>query len=143
LRDAGRRDHNIAPFAFSASAQFFVNPTRGIVMKYSMLSIALLAALGLSACERPAVVVAPSPTVVAVPGPAGPAGPTGTAGTAGETTKGDTGATGSTGATGNTGNTGNTGAPGYTGATGATGAEGEKGDRGKTGGDTIVIVPSK
>jgi len=53
---------------------------------------------------------------------------------------------------GNTGNTGNTGATGYTGAagtTGDTGATGNTGDtgatgaRGKTGGDTVVIVPSK
>ena len=95
-------------------------------MRYSILSVALLAALGLSACERPAaVVVAPSPTVVAVPGPAGATGATG------EVKKGDTGATGNTGATGSTG------------ATGDTGADGAKGDRGRTGGDTVVIVPTK
>ena len=112
-----------------------VTYTKGIVKRYSILSLAVLATLGLSACERPAaVVVAPAPTVVAVPGPAGPAGATGATG---EVRKGDTGATGSTGATGNTGSTG------YTGATGATGADGVKGDRGRTGGDTVVIVPTK
>ena len=85
-------------------------------MRYSILSVALLAALGLSACERPAVVVAPSPTVVAVPGPAGATGATGATG---EVRKGDTG------------------------ATGATGADGEKGDRGKSGSTTVVVVPTK
>jgi len=100
-----------------------------MIMRYSILSVALLAALGLSACERPAaVVVAPSPTVVAVPGPAGATGATGATG---EVKKGDTGATGNTGATGSTG------------ATGDTGADGAKGDRGRTGGDTVVIVPTK
>lgn len=87
-------------------------------MKHSKLfSAAFLAVavLGLSACDKPAVV---TPTVITVPVP-GPAGPTG-----------------ATGSTGSTGATGDTGAPGYTGATGATGA------KGSTGGDTVVIIPA-
>lgn len=80
---------------------------------------------GLSACDRPTVVVPaaapPAPAVVAVPVP-GPAGPQGAPGAAAE--KGATGATGATGSTG---------------STGMTGAEGAKG---KTGGDTIVVVPA-
>lgn len=62
------------------------------------------AVLGLSACDRPAVVN--TPAVVTVPGPAGPAGPSG-----------------STGATGSTGTTGIGGATGTTGQTGATGGD--------------------
>ena len=95
-------------------------------MKYSMLFAALIATLGLSACDywRPAA----TPAVVVVPGPAVP-GPTGATGA--------TGATGSTGDTGSRGSTGNTGATGFTGDTGATG------DTGKTGGGTVVIVPAK
>jgi hypothetical protein len=119
-----RHDFEVKQFNERA---FIVSQIRGIIMRYSILSAALLAALGLSACERP-VVVAPSPTVVAVPGPAGATGATGATG---ETKKGDTGATGGTGATGNTG------------ATGSTGAEGAQGDRGKTGSSTVVVVPSK
>lgn len=84
-------------------------------MKVSILVSAVLVALALSACDRPTAQV----VTVPVPGPAGA-----------------TGATGSTGAVGDTGNTGSTGSTGSTGATGATG------DRGKTGGDTVVIVPS-
>lgn len=96
-------------------------------MKNSKLfSAAFLAltVLGLSACDKPAVV---TPTVITVPVP-GPAGPTGATGS--------TGSMGSTGSTGSTGATGDTGAPGYTGATGATGA------KGSTGGDTVVIIPA-
>jgi hypothetical protein len=101
---------------------------RKIIMRYSVVFAAVLSALALSACERATVVSpAPAPTVVAVPVP-GPAGPQGTAGATAE--KGDTGATGATGSTGSAG------------STGMTGAEGEKGDRGKTGGDTIVVVPT-
>lgn len=87
-------------------------------MKYPAILSAVLVAIALSACERPAAVV-----TVPVPGPAGA-----------------TGATGSTGATGDTGATGNTGTTGATGNTGDTGATG---DRGKTGGGTVVIVPAK
>ena len=65
-------------------------------MNHSILLTALLATLGLAACDRPAVVAVPVP--VAVPGPAGPQGATG-----------ETGNTGYTGATGNTGATGKTG----------------------------------
>jgi len=81
--------------------------------------LTLCTALGLAACNPPAVVTVPTP----VPGPAGA-----------------TGATGDTGATGNTGNTGSTGSTGYTGSTGATGATGATGNTGKTGDGTTVIV---
>ena len=85
-------------------------------MKYSTLLLTLLAALGLSACDRPTIVNTPA-TAVAVPvaGPAGPAG-----------------ATGATGATGNMG---------YEGSKGDTGDTGQTGARGNTG-DTIVVVPA-
>ena len=79
-------------------------------MNHSILLTALLATLGLAACDRPAVVAVPVP--VAVPGPAGPQG-----------------------ATGETGNTGNTGNTGYTGSTGSTGATGRPGD-----GTTVIVV---
>jgi hypothetical protein len=61
---------------------------KGILMKYSTLFSAMLVALAVSACEKPA-------TVVAVPGPAGPTGATGATGNTG-----DTGATGERGKTG-------------------------------------------
>lgn len=96
-------------------------------MKVALVFSAVLVALALSACERPTV-VAPAAVLVPVPGPAGATGATGATGS--------TGSTGYTGATGSTGNTGDTGATGSTGNTGATG------DRGKTGGDTVVIIPS-
>jgi hypothetical protein len=60
-------------------------------MKHPILMPALLATLGLAACDRPAVVTVPAATIV-VPGPAGPPGPAG-----------DQGTTGSQGATGKTG----------------------------------------
>lgn len=60
--------------------------------------LALPAAVGLAACDRPTVVNVPA-TPVAVPG--------------------------ATGATGSTGSTGNTGATGSTGSTGATGKPGD------------------
>ena len=66
-------------------------------MNRSILMLALVAALGLSACER-------QPTVVTVPAPAaepGPAGPQGEPGVQGE--PGYTGQTGDTGQTGETG----------------------------------------
>jgi len=66
-------------------------------MNYSLPLFAIVAALGLAACDRTAVVAVPvAPSVV--PGPAG-----------------------ATGATGDTGNTGNTGATGDTGASGKDG----------------------
>lgn len=68
-------------------------------MNHSILLTALLATLGLAACDRPTMVAVPVP--VAVPGPAGPQGATGETGNTGNT--GYTGATGSTGATGKTG----------------------------------------
>lgn len=85
-------------------------------MKYSIIypaTLMALAALTLSACDRPTVVN--TPAVVTVPGPAGPSGATGASG-----------ATGSTGSTGATGDTGSTGA---------------QGQKGSTGGDTLVIMP--
>ena len=63
-------------------------------MNTSFLISAALATLCLTACDRPAVVTVPAPTV-AVPGPAGPQGATG-----------NTGNTGSMGETGKTGKTG-------------------------------------
>lgn len=62
-------------------------------MNHSILLTALLAILGLAACDQPAAVAVP--VLVAVPGPAGPQGATG------ET--GNTGYTGGTGATGKPG----------------------------------------
>ncbi|HLA41261.1 MAG TPA: hypothetical protein VJ417_14765, partial [Candidatus Glassbacteria bacterium] len=70
-------------------------------MKYSILLAALVATLGLTACDR--TVVTPPPAVVTVPGPAGPAGEAGSTGATGST--GSTGSTGYTGATGSTGST--------------------------------------
>ncbi len=66
-------------------------------MNHTISIAALLSALSLAACDRPAVVTVPSsttPVVVPVPGPAG-----------------------ATGATGSTGSTGSTGAPGQPGDT--------------------------
>jgi len=66
-------------------------------MNRSILMLALVAALGLSACQRqPTVVTVPAP--VAEPGPAGPQGEPGV--------QGNTGYTGQTGQTGETGKTG-------------------------------------
>ena len=58
----------------------------------SISMLALVATLGLAACDRQPIVVNAAPAVIAVPGPAGPQG-----------------------ATGNTGNTGNTGSTGEAG----------------------------
>lgn len=91
---------------------------KGFDMNKFLMTSVVLAVLGLTACDRPTVIVPAVP--VAVPGPAGPQG-----------------ATGSQGVGGNTGNTGNTGA---TGAQGSQGNDGNKGDTGKTGGNTAVIV---
>ena len=60
-------------------------------MNHSMLILALLATLGLGACDKPTVVTVPA-TPVAVPGPAGPQGATGSQGN-----EGSTGATGKSG----------------------------------------------
>lgn len=68
-------------------------------MNKTMLMAALLAAMGLAACDRPAVIAVP--VEVAVPGPAGP-----------------------TGATGATGDTSSAGSPGYDGVKGDTGKAG-------------------
>lgn len=91
---------------------------KGFDMNKFLMTSVVLAVLGLTACDRPTVIVPAVP--VAVPGPAGPQG-----------------ATGSQGVGGNTGNTGNTGA---TGVQGSQGNDGNKGDTGKTGGNTAVIV---
>jgi len=63
-------------------------------MKYSILFVALMATLGLSACEK---------TVVTPAASTGPAGPTGATGSTGSS--GSTGASGSKGETGKTGDT--------------------------------------
>ena len=94
-------------------------------MKYSIVFLAVAAALALSACDWPRTA---TPAVVVVPGPAVP---------------GPAGATGATGATGSTGDTGAKGYTGHTGATGSTGETGATGDTGKTGGGTVVIIPAK
>jgi hypothetical protein len=121
--------------------RIFLSLHKRINMKYSLLLAALVAMLGLGACEK-TTVANPAPTIVAVPGPAGAPGPTGATGATSDAVvvAGPTGATGASGATGATGATGYDGAKG---ATGATGAEGTKGETGKTGGDTVVIVPAK
>jgi len=82
-------------------------------MKHLILMLALLATLGLAACDnRPEVIYVPPPAA----GPPGPAGPTG-----------------ATGNTGNTGNTGSMGSPGF---------DGNKGDTGKPGeGTTVIVMP--
>lgn len=93
--------------------------------KYLLVS-AMLAVLGLTACDRPTVIVPATPVVVpgpAVPGPAGPQGATGSQGV-----------DGNTGSTGNTGNTGNTG---------ATGSQGDTGKTGAGGGTAIIVVPAE
>jgi hypothetical protein len=69
-------------------------------MRRLMLITVLLAAVSISACDRPVVVNTP-PAVAPVAGPAGPSGPAGA-----------TGATGSQGSPGYDGNTGDTGRPG-------------------------------
>ena len=53
-------------------------------MNRSMLIAALVAAVGLAACEKPTVVNVPA-TPMAVPGPAGPSGTPGTPGAQGQT----------------------------------------------------------
>lgn len=88
-------------------------------MNRSILMLALVATLGLSACERqPAVVTVAAPA--GEPGPAGPPGETGA--------QGNTGYTGQTGAQGDPGYTGETGATGKTGATGS--------------GTTVIVEPA-
>jgi hypothetical protein len=57
-------------------------------MNRSILISALLATLGLAACDKPTVINVPA-TPVAVPGPAGPQGETG--GQGNEGSKGETG----------------------------------------------------
>jgi hypothetical protein len=96
---------------------------KGCNMNKYLLVSSVLVALGLTACDRPTVVMPTTPVVV--PGPAGPQGATGSQGAEGN--KGNTGNTGNTGAVGNQGNQGNDGTKGDTGKTGA-------------GGTTAVIV---
>lgn len=69
-------------------------------MKPSIMIIMLLAALSLTACDKPA----PSTVVNVPPAPAGAPGPAGPAGATGEE--------GNPGAKGNTGSQGETGEPG-------------------------------
>ena len=69
-------------------------------MKYSIIFAAVLAALAVTACNKPTVVTPPVVTVP-VPGPAGPTGATGSSGMTGQT--GSSGPTGSTGEQGKTG----------------------------------------
>ena len=92
-------------------------------MNRSILISALLAALSLTACDKPTVVNTATP--VAVPGPAGPTGATGSQGNEG-----------SKGAVGNQGNQGNQGNEGSAGATGMTGKTGKSGD-----GTTVIVMP--
>lgn len=67
-------------------------------MKYSLLLTALVAVLGLTACEKTTVMPPAAAPVVMVPGPAGPAGATGSTGATGATgIEGEKGATGKTG----------------------------------------------
>lgn len=61
-------------------------------MKHSILAATMLAAMALSACDRPTVVTA-VPAVVAVPGPPGATGATGATGSQGDTGKPGQGAT--------------------------------------------------
>lgn len=91
---------------------------KGFIMNKYVLVSTMLAVLGLTACDRPTVIMPTTP--VAVPGPAGPQG-----------------ATGSQGAGGNTGSTGNTG------ATGATGNQGDTGKTGAGGGTAVIVVPAE
>jgi hypothetical protein len=124
-----------ARYAAADPAFFAAFYPKGIVMKYSMPLVVLLATIGLGACT----------------GPAGPQGQQGNTGNTGYTgaqgatgNQGNTGATGDTGATGYQGDTGATGQTGATGDTGATGAKGTKGTKGNTGsgnGTTVVVVP--
>lgn len=96
-------------------------------MKYSMLSAALLVALGLSACEK--TVVQPTSPPVAVPGPSGPSGPTGPSGPARDTVV--------VPAPGPAGPSGPQGSPG------SQGSPGQQGDPGKSGGTTVIIPPAE
>lgn len=75
-------------------------------MNRSIVFLALVATLGLTACE----VNVPPTTTVAVPGPAGPQGATGVTGRQGA--QGYQGDQGNQGNDGNKGATGNTGRPG-------------------------------
>jgi Collagen triple helix repeat (20 copies) len=89
-------------------------------MNRSILTLALLAALSLAACDKPTVVNLPAPVTVA-----GPAGPTG-----------------ATGSQGNQGNDGSKGATGNQGATGMQGNDGNPGATGKPGdGTTVIVMP--
>lgn len=87
-------------------------------MNRSILFLALLSAVILTACDKPPVVNVPADIVV-VPGPAGAPGKNGEQGTHGNSgIKGDTG---------NAGTPGDVGAPGI------------KGDTGST--NTIIVTP--
>jgi hypothetical protein len=114
--------------------QFFT--CKGITMNHCLLISTLLAALSLSACEKPTVVNVPA-APAAVPGPAGPTGAAGDQGVQGNTgrqgnegNKGETGNQGTQGAQGETGNQGNQG------ETGNQGNQGNQGETGKSGDNT-------
>lgn len=128
---------NTWPVIMGDTAFFAAYNPRGMIVKYLLPSVVLLATLGSSACT----------------GPMGPQGNQGNTGYTGDTgakgNQGNTGNTGYTGAQGETGNQGNTGSTGATGNTGDTGAEGMQGATGATGakgragsgGSTVVVVP--
>ena len=60
-------------------------------MNHALLTLAMLGALSLAACDKPTVVNVPA-APAAAPGPAGPAGATGATGTTGATgSQGDSG----------------------------------------------------
>jgi hypothetical protein len=66
---------------------------KGFIMFRSMSMLALVATLGLAACDRQPIVVNAPPAVVTVPGPAGPQGATGNAGNTGAAGKAAEGTT--------------------------------------------------
>jgi hypothetical protein len=90
-------------YGFPEESALRCSISQGFTMKNSTLVLALVAVLGLGACDKPTVVNVPA-TPAAVPGPAGPPGATGA-----------TGSQGSQGAQGDAGSTGNKGEPGKTG----------------------------
>ena len=88
------RRHKKAPFKNRRAVGLtgICQQAKGTLMNYAIIITAAAMALALTACDRPAAVVAPA--VVTVPGPAGATGATGSTGSTGST-----GATGATGAT--------------------------------------------
>ena len=113
---------------------------RTLQMKNSTVLIALIAGIGLSACEKPTVVAVPVEPIVVQgqPGPRGPMGMQGSQGNQGNT--GYQGADGSQGAQGYQGNQGESGATGMQGHQGMQGNQGNQGNRGLKG-DTGSAAP--